>query len=182
MSQTDDIDAVFWAVMLADFPAHEERLRPLLPAARAAALGGDQRVLNKALQWFLDEGHPWPRFDKHLADWDLPDPRVPRDDDDEENDVDPFPRPGELLAHRFLMVYHMSMRLQRQRDNVRDRPYWRLVTIPDGRSFADCNAQAREVHRWDSPYWQAKKVPCERLFCRCRVIAMTEREGADWKP
>ena len=179
---SDDVDQAFWSVCLADFPGQEQRLRRLLPAARAAAAGGDLRPLERACAAFLSEGQSWPRFDKYLADWQLVDPRLPEVEDEWPVPAGrTAPPPGELLAHRILMASHTRQRLLRHRDNVVDRPYWRLVAIDDGRTCEECKGEARTAHRWDSAYWQTKTLPCERLLCRCRVVALTEKEHGEWE-
>lgn len=166
------LDQVFWSVFLADFTVDDDCLGTLLPLARAAVVKGALRQFNKGCEEFLANAPGWPRYDEHLTNWQLPDPRLPEFEDGEEIISGSFREAGELLAHRVIMTYYAQREFERYRANVDDRPYWRLVIVDDGRTRDQCKLEALVAHRHDAPYWKRKKLPCEQLFCRCGVTAL----------
>lgn len=170
-------EMVFWRVCKPDFPQQTAQLLRLLGGLLGHLQGQvDARAFRLRCRHFFEEtGVRWPRYDA----WVHEQGREPRYEYDEDADEGPdYREMGELLAHRLVMAYNSETRRQRYLDNVADRPVWQLVAIEDGRTPAECLAEARSLHHCQSSYWRDKQLPCEKLFCRCRVMALTIQEAA----
>jgi SPP1 gp7 family putative phage head morphogenesis protein len=70
---------------------------------------------------------------------------------------------------------YMAGRFKRYLDNVADRPFWKYVSIMDGRTRPAHAALNGKVWRWDDPIWEVIWPP-NGWGCRCRVIALTQAE------
>lgn len=164
------IEEVFWTVCLTDFPHHREALAKLLPAAVRALEGGKLREFNRACTRFLEDGPvPWPRYDAHLSHWNETDPRLPEYEGGEEVASGDYRESGELLAHRIVMAFYAERDRRKYEAEAKTFPYWRLITVEDGRAHPDCVEQSRVTRHYQDEYWQAKTLPCERLYCRCSI-------------
>ncbi len=174
MSSTESVDeikAIFWRIMLDDFPCLETAIQALERPCLRVFEKGAQREFNRACARFLEEnaGVGWPRYDAYLKYWKQDDPRIPEFEDGEVVGGADFREAGELLAHRIVMAFYEDRRLRRYLAETDAFPYWRLRVINDGRTPPDCLAEANTTHHFRDAYWQTKTLPCERLFCRCSI-------------
>ena len=89
---------------------------------------------------------------------------------DEPDDEDEYPDLEELVSRMFGRVY-LARRKASFLDNVADRPYWMLTSLPHCR----CYGENGKVFRYDASYWD-RPMPCSDKKCACSIRALDEQD------
>lgn len=84
------------------------------------------------------------------------------------------PRRLQTIYRTNLQSAYMSARYREMVQGVASHPYWKYISLLDGKTRPSHRSMNGRVFKWDDPVWQFA-FPPNGYNCRCRVVAISQR-------